>query len=189
MEASKFSKELQQIFEQLKKDGIDEIKTENLIRFFSDQAKGLDSANAIDIERYKAELQRWLEEHKNYHAHSVEMFRSVITAGQSALHTSFLMNGGSSVAMLTFISRLATNTPNKVQLFASSLTIFVIGVLVAALATGTTYLSQWFYAKNKACAKKTGLILNIAAILLGIGSYVVFAYGIREAFNVFRNFT
>ena len=189
MEASKFAKELRQTIEQLKADGIDEIKSENLIMYLSDAAKDLGSTDAMDMELYKAKLQKWVEEHKSSHAHSVEMFRSVIAAGQNALRTSFLMNGGSSVAMLAFIGHLATNAPSKVQLFASSLTIFVVGVLIAAVASGITYLSQWFYAGNKTWKEKTGFVLNIVAIILGVGSYVVFAYGISEAYDVFNNFT
>lgn len=189
MEASKFAKELQQTIEQLKADGIDEIKSENLIKYLSDAAKDLGSDNAMDIELYKAKLQKWVEEHKGSHARSVEMFRSVITAGQNALRTSFLMNGGSSVAMLAFIGHLATHSPSKVHLFAYSLAIFVTGVLVSVVASGTTYLSQWFYAGNKTWQEKTGFVLNIVAIILGIGSYVVFAYGISKAYDIFSTFT
>jgi hypothetical protein len=189
MEASVFAKELQLIIEQLKADGTNEIKSENLIRYLSDAVKDLDSDDSINIELYKANLQKWVEEHKSAHTHSVEMFRSVITAGQNALRTSFLMNGGSSVAMLAFIGHLTTKTPEKVHLFSTSLAIFVIGVLLSAVASGATYLGQWFYAGNKTWKGKTGFILNIVAILLAISSYFVFAYGIKEAFDVFSNFT
>jgi hypothetical protein len=87
-----------------------------------------------------------VEEHKNIHAHGVEMFRSVIQAGQNALRSAFLMNGGASVALLAFVGHLSSVAPKKVPMLAPSLATFVGGVLVAALASGVTYLSQWFYA-------------------------------------------
>ena len=189
MEASNFENELRKTLEQLKADGIDEIKLDNLIAYLSDASDDLQSKESINIELYKAQLQNWVEKHKNSHAYSVEMFRSVINAGQNALRTSFLMNGGSAVAMLAFIGHLATTAPEKVTLFSSSLAIFVVGVLIAAVASGATYLCQWFYAGGKSWAETTGFVLNIAAILLGIGSYVIFGYGINIAHDVFSKFT
>ena len=37
---------------------------------------------------------------------SLEMFRSVITTGQSALKATMLLNGGAAVAMLAFVGKL-----------------------------------------------------------------------------------
>lgn len=56
------------------------------------------------------------------------------------------MNGGASLALLTFVGHLSGTNPEKIPAIAASLTVFVGGVLVAALASGTTYLCQWFYA-------------------------------------------
>lgn len=117
------------------------------------------------------------------------MFRSVITSGQNALRTSFVMNGGSSVAMLAFIGHLATETPEKIPFFASSLTVFVIGVLIVAIASGTTYLSQWLYASKNERLIKIGGNLNVFSIVLGISSYVMYGFGIYKTYGVFSTFT
>jgi len=61
-------------------------------------------------------------------------------------------------------------------------------VLVAALASGVTYLSQWFYAGEPSWQKKTGFALNIAAILFGLGAYGVFGLGMWRAYRVFASF-
>lgn len=189
MEASKFAQELRHIIKQLKADGVEEIKSDNLIEYLSNAAKDLQSTEVMDVELHKANLQKSLEEHKASHAHSVEMFRTVITAGQNALRTSFLMNGGSSVAIFAFIGHLATDSPDKVHLFSTVLTTSLVGVLLSALASGMTYLTQWVYAHDTETNKKTGLILNIVAIVLAIGSYLVFVYVIFKAYGVFNNFT
>jgi hypothetical protein len=88
MEAKEFALELIRAIERLKSDGIEEIRSENLIKYLADAAKDFESLaaspSAADLELYKAKLQKWVEQHRNAHAHSVEMFRSVITAGQNA---------------------------------------------------------------------------------------------------------
>ncbi|MFA7585631.1 MAG: hypothetical protein WCY11_05455 [Novosphingobium sp.] len=189
MEAKNFVQDLRRNVEQLKAEGVEQIEVVNLLDYLESAERDLTSTEVLDVELYKAKLQTWVEDHKRSHNQSVEMFRSVITAGQNALRTAFLMNGGSAVAVLAFIGHLATNAESKVPLFAPSLAIFVTGVLVAAVASGVTYLSQWFYAADKAWAEKTGFVLNIAAIVLGISSYVVFAFGISEAYGVLAKFT
>jgi hypothetical protein len=142
---------LRGIVDDLKTKGVESIPSDNLIRYLDERLRDLSTSAAppseATIERYKAELLKWVEEHKNIHAQGIEMFRSVIQAGQSALRTAFLMNGGASVALLAFIGHLSSVAPQKVRLLAPSLVVFVSGVLVAALASGVTYLSQWFYAQ------------------------------------------
>nr|VFK46246.1 MAG: hypothetical protein BECKTC1821D_GA0114238_102915 [Candidatus Kentron sp. TC] len=188
MSTGKFISDIQETLEQLKAKGIDKVPLDNLIAYLSRAASDFESGEEVDKERYKAELQQWVEEYRNIHARSVEMMRATITTGQSALRAIFLMNGGSSVAMLAFISHLATNAPSKVHLFSMSLTIFIVGVLVSSIASGTTYLSTALYEYGEEWAGKAGSIISMATILLGIGSYVVFAYGIHEAYSVLSGF-
>lgn len=190
MNVNEFVATLKKDIEQIKEQGIENIRSEDLISYLSTFEGDLESQTEADLEFYRANLQKWVEDHKNIHAHSVEMFRSVITAGQNALRASFLMNGGASVATLAFIGHLATSSPEKVTLFSASLAIFVVGVLFSAVASGTTYLSQWFYGSGE--GKKlmvAGFILNVVSIVLGLSSYGIFAWGIYEAHEVFKNFT
>lgn len=189
MEAKQFALELKANIEQLSREGVEHISSENLIRYIDTAVHDLDGRTEFDIELYKANLQKWVEEHRNAHTHSVEMFKSVISAGQSALRTSFLMNGGASIALLTFIGHLATQAPVKVPLLANGLAIFVFGVLVSGITSGTTYLSQWFYAGGKPWKETTGFTLNILAIVFGLASYGIFSWGMYEAYSVFRGFT
>lgn len=191
MDAKDFAQELRNIVDDLKTKGVESIRSENLIKYLDEALRDLSTSerpSEATIERYKAELQKWVEEHKNIQAQGVEMFRSVIQAGQNALRTAFLMNGGASVALLAFVGHLSSVAPEKVPALAPSLAVFVGGVLVAALASGVTYLSQWFYAGEPSSQKKIGFALNIAAILLGLGAYGVFGFGMWRAYRVFASF-
>jgi hypothetical protein len=90
-----------------------------LIAYLDDISKSpAQSLTKAELEEYKANLQLPIEQNKNYHASQLEMFRSVITSGQNAIRTSFLMNGGASITILAFISHLAQFKPANVILFA-----------------------------------------------------------------------
>jgi hypothetical protein len=198
MDAKDFANEMRTLVDDLKTKGIDSIKSENLIKYLDERLRDFSAPTPVQSseathERYKADLQRWVEEHKNIHAYGLETFRSVIQAGQNALRTAFIMNGGAAVALLAFIGHLSSVAPERVSSLAPSLAAFVIGVLIAALASGTTYLSQWFFAhafnrENRPWLKTMGFILNFAAILFGLGAYVVFAYGMWLAYHVSVSF-
>lgn len=113
-----------------------------------------------DIEHYKAQLQLWVEAEKRNHSADLEMFRSVIQSGQNALKSSFLLNGGASVALLAFIGKLTEEQASRIPGFAYPLSVFVTGILSIALASGATYLSQWFYAAPEAWKQKQDFLLT-----------------------------
>lgn len=140
------------------------------------------------MEKYRADLQLHIEQNKNYHASQLEMFRSVITSGQNAIRSSFLLNGCASVALLAFIGHLSSVAPSKVSIFAGVLMPFVFGVLAMTVTSGFTYLSQWFYDSKSPKAQKLGFNLNVACILLGISSYVFFMWGMYRAYFAFTRF-
>jgi hypothetical protein len=192
MEAKEFALQLKLDIEELKKGGTESVTSDSLIQYLDERIRGFESSqtslSATDLERYRVTLQDWLEQRKSGHVHSVEMFKSVIAAGQSALKTSFLMNGGASLALLAFVGHLSSHNSGKIPLLAPSLAIFVAGVLVISLASGVTYLSQWFYADDQRWAERTGFALNVLAIVLGLASYCVFAWGVYKAYQVFASF-
>jgi cation transporter-like permease len=73
----------------------------------------------------------------------LEELRAVNAAGQSAIKSSMLVNGGAAVALLAFIGHLATDpqTIGAVPNFAVPLTSFVVGVWLGGLSAGFTYLT------------------------------------------------
>ncbi|SMF96598.1 hypothetical protein SAMN02949497_4004 [Methylomagnum ishizawai] len=185
MNAKEFAQKLKQQIEVLKNDGIESIGTDNLIIYL---AEYIESSADADIELQKANLQKWVEEHKFAYSERIELFKSVINSGQASLRTAFLMNGGATVALLTFIGHLSTSekVSIKIPLLANSLTTFVFGIFIAALATGAVYLSELkFYSAHR----KVGLILNKLAISLGLISYLIFMAGTCMAYNFFLHFS
>jgi hypothetical protein len=186
MDAKDFARDLRAAVTDLRAKGVESIQSENLIKYLDDTLPNLDTPSAeMSLERYKAELQKWIEEHRNVHAQSVEVFRSVIQAGQNALRTAFVMNGGASVALLAFAAHLVSIHSLRVPAIAPSLAVFVVGVLIAALASGATYLCQWFYADGW---RRAGFVCNLVAIFLGLAAYVSFAVGMWRAYRVLATF-
>ena len=116
------------------------------------------------------------------------MFRSVITSGQGAIKSSFLLNGGAAVALLAFISHLAQFQPIQVPMFAACLLPFSLGVMAIAVTSGFTYLSQWFYSSLYPGARKAGFVINILCILLGLSSYAMFAWGLFSTYSQFLSY-
>lgn len=165
------------------------IASDNLIAYLDDViASPSEDITEAQLEHYKAQLQVWVEENKRGHASDLEMFKSVITSGQNALRTAFLLNGGAAVAILAFLGKLSDHHTDKIPLFASSLIIFVSGVLAIAIASGFTYLSQWIYAESGKWQYSTGLTFNILAIILGLSSYGLFIWAMYRAYYAFLFF-
>jgi len=101
-----------------------------------------EDVDPVKLEQIRAQLQANVEDRKAQQSSALEMFRSVITAGQNAIKTSLLMNGGATIALLAFLGKLTTENPDKLSVFSTSLMIFTFGVFVTGLVSGFTYLSQ-----------------------------------------------
>lgn len=191
MNEKRFAAQLKATIQEIKAKGTAAIYCDNLIAYL-DEVENSPSAepSPADLELYKAQLQLEVERNKNKHASDLEMFKSVILAGQNAIRSSFFLNGGAAVALLAFISKMTETHTDKVALFADCLVPFVLGVLAITITSGLTYLSQWFYADDDQAWKiNTGLALNITAILSGLSSYGLFILGMCKAYYGFQAFT
>lgn len=121
------------------------------------------------LEKYKAELQMWLEQYK-----------SGIESGKNAIRMAFLINSGTSLAILTFIGTIFNS--NKVfasQLF-ENLIFFISAILLLGISSGIVYFNHISIVFDK---KKTSLWLEIFTIILVASSYVLFAYGVYEIYE------
>lgn len=167
-----------------KAQGSDQISVDALVQYL-DSVPTSATPSAIEIEQYKAQLSAWVEGQKSGHSLDLEMFKSVIAAGQGAIKTIFAMNSGAAVALLAFTSHLARFQPDQVPTFAWTLMPFTTGVFLAGLISGTTYLSQWLYGGGW---EKSGFVLNIAAIVLGLAAYGAFVWGMCSAIDVFLHY-
>lgn len=189
MSVKQFAIELRQTIEKLNADGVDAIKSSNLIAYLDEVVKSPNpETDPANLERYRAELQLWVEENKKLHSWDLEGFKSVISAGQNALKTAFLMNGGATVAMLAFVGKLSEDHVAKIPVFSTAMVCFVIGVLLVTISSGATYLSQWFYFKPEKWQQTAGFWLNMVAILCGLSSYVLFVAGTMKSYKAFVAF-
>jgi hypothetical protein len=185
MNAKQFAAQMKTMIEDIKSKGTAAIYCDNIIAYLNEvQNSPEPDPTPLDFERYKADLQNWIETKKYEYEGSLEMFRSVITSGQGAIKSSFLLNGGAAVALLAFIAHLAEYNAGKVPELAACLLPFAFGVLSIVVTSGSTYLSQWSFASHRDGAKKAGFALNILCILLGIASYVLFTYGLMATYRV-----
>ena len=131
-----------------------------------------------DQEQRKMEHAGTLAQYDAENAQDRELFKAVITAGQSALKSAILINGGAAVALLAVIGG-TLNTMHEKALMAwllVSVILLVLGVLVAAIAAGLTYLAQRVY-HLKDDNNRSGDAINNAVITLVVISYVLFAIG------------
>lgn len=189
MSVQEFAAQLRDEMRILQEQGTAAIYCENLINYLQgvvDSPPGTpDSARLAQLQ---AQLQHQIELSKSQHESNLEMFRSVISAGQNAIRSSFLLNGGTAVALLAFIGHLATSKPEMVATFAGVLHPFAFGVLAITVTSGFTYLSQWLYASEKQAAQRIGFGLNLLTIGLGLSSYGASLWGMKEAANAFAAF-
>lgn len=189
MSAKQFATQLKETIQGIKENGTAAIYCDNLITYLDEVINSpSQTLTEGELEKYKADLQLHIEQNKYYHTSQLEMFRSIITSGQNAIRSSFLMNGSASVALLAFIGHLAAIKPDSIEVFADALVPFVLGVLAITLTSGFTYLSQWLYGSTSPTVKKWGFGFNVTCIVLGISSYVCFVWGMWNAYCAFINF-
>lgn len=140
--------------------------------------------NNQELEQWKAQHQSNLAQYAAENALNQEMFKSVILAGQTALKSCVIMNGGAAVALLAFIGSVWNKSTDieVLKLLLISMILYVAGVLCGVVASGLTYLGQTKYAEQK---MKSGNIIRGITISIVIISYLVFLAGSVLAFCAF----
>ncbi len=186
MSAKQFAAQLKKIIEDLKANGTAAIYCDNLIAYLNEVVKSpAPVVSDAELEKYKAELQAWVEQQRGLYTSRIEMFKSVIVSGQNAIKSAFLLNGGAAIALLAFIGKLTDSNKAVIPEFALALTIFVVGVLSVTITSGFAYFSQWFYGGNTIWKIKTGFVFNIASIVSGLSSCGFFIWGMCKAYSAF----
>ncbi|WP_300181642.1 hypothetical protein [uncultured Aliivibrio sp.] len=151
----------------------------------AEQSKEIDKLQHSKIlAEFEAENSRSIAYSQNATAHSLEMFKSVITAGQAALKASMIINGGAAAALLAFTGKI-WNEGSSIAVtsaLSQSILLFCFGVLAAAFASGTTYISQYCFA-NKYI--KSGSAINGVSIISVFGSFALFCYSSINAASSF----
>ncbi len=114
----------------------------------------------------------------------IEEFKSVISLAQTALKIPILINGGAAIAILALIGNTWSKNSLSTDL-AKSLLFFSFGVLLAAIGTGVSYLTQYrFLQKNEDTITHIFRYLVIACIII---SYILFMAGSYWSYYTFSN--
>jgi len=178
----------------LQEKGVQYVSIEHLNEFISEIEKALEfpakkiTTMEADVEKYKAAAARVLSIQSQEFERNMEVFRSCIMAGQSALKSIILINGGASVAVLSFMGVVVgkAEAPQAISFLSFSLLLFAIGVFFASVASGFTYLAQVSHA-DKAVRNEAGFSFwNWAAVSCAILGCLSFFAGVLVSFNGLR---
>lgn len=197
MKASEAIQQIQADVAGVKASGAQQILVANLEAYLAtalQNAQAVESsvASAEQIAQYERDLDVWKARLPADTSHQLEMFKSVIEAGQTALRSAIVINAGAAAALLAF----AGNAITKGQSLAGDpllsriglgLMWFVAGMGCAGVATGVRYLAQSAY---KACqfkperryVKATADTLNWASIIVAAVSFAAFFAGGYSAY-------
>lgn len=136
------------------------------------------------IRKFEHDMKVWEVNAPLENASKLKMFESVIEAGQTALKSATLINGGAAVSLLAFLGNLLTKEPPigttfPIHALSQAMLIFFLGVGFSGTATAVRYFSQAAYARKKNCQ---GDYIKWVAITLAILSFGAFFYGGVEAY-------
>jgi hypothetical protein len=166
--------------DKLLKNGYEFVHTRTLIAAICAQEK-----NAPQASQYvELENKTRIADADRQNASNLEVFKSVLELSKTALTTAILVNGGAAVSLLAFIANISGKSSGSIDTtaVAGALMWFVAGVLLSALATGTSYLTQSGYATAHFSGNKTSVrwtnvgkwasigLVAIAYLLFGIGA-------------------
>src|SRR3954452_10280363 len=102
----------------------------------------------------------------------LKKYETVVSSGQSALRALLTMNGGATIAFLTFIGHLwdkGTLTSASVHPFVGALKLFIWGTFFAVLGYGLIFLTNCFsYIAHKKWAKLVSNAIFFFTVLSGI---------------------
>jgi hypothetical protein len=131
-----------------------------------------------------------LAAYNNKHAFNVRLFEAVITFSQLTLKSAFLLNGGASIAILTFLGHDQWKYL-RVPL-ANALLLFVTGVFMSALSTASTYFTQSAYAEHNRRIGNywrwvTVVLLAVAYLAFGIASWRCYIAFTRNSSGILKH--
>lgn len=120
-----------------------------------------------------------------------EQFKSVMDISAIALRSAMVVNGAAALSLLTFMGN--SKLGNQMPFFVCALQYYVIGVALAAFATGTSYCAQYRYLhelkkhKYSKPVKPIGRYFTYLSILLVFSSFLMFVLGGFSASQGFSN--
>jgi hypothetical protein len=119
----------------------------------------------------------------------IKKYDTVVSSGQSALNALLTMNGGATLAFLTFIGHLwdkDTLPRDSVDLLVGALQFFIYGTFLAVLAYGTIFLTNCL---SSVKWKKTSEWMFGFTVLSGFASAACFLAACGRAVGGFESVT
>ena len=181
MEGNEILGSIREAVHDAKQKGLHQVTIESLEGLLSILEKG----QVTGRKPSEVDLTSTLAEYNASRAIELETMKLVGMAGQNALKSLMLINGGAAVALLAFLSHIWDKTPvaGSIRGLTEALLFFVAGVLLSSIASGTTYLTGIFQQLEWL---KIGNGIHYLTIILVIAAYVVFGFGGYEAYVAIR---
>ncbi len=205
-----FINDLRSAIGHAKANGQDSILIENLNAYLDENekiAKNLKGLSEIEENNEREVAQRNFENEikvaQIQSVASLELFKSVVEAGLTALKSAIIINGAAAVALLAFIGGIINTAENRASIsgIGEALLIFTTGVGLAGLATGLRYINQWLFHDSfdkkitrktveiKECRlEKIGNYLRKLLVFIGISSFVMFFWGGWKSYTALTKF-
>lgn len=157
MKASEALKQVLDAVIEAEKGGAKDISIENLKVYLGHIAAVVEqdehqATTAVSEEQVSRQFEVWKAQLSADSAMNVELFKATTEAGQTALRSAIVINGGAAVTVLAFAGNAITKgqiLPGAPLLTAigTALLWFMLGVGGAGVASGFRYLSQFAYSQ------------------------------------------
>jgi len=175
------------------------VQVDALNRYLDNWEKSSVATQTQTDAQHSRQLEQWKAQLAASSATSIEMFKAVIEAGQTALKSSIVVNGGAAAALLALLAEgLKSNGVGQWSSLLSPLgtawLMFMLGLGSAGSATAFRYLSQALYSNALILGERTdgkwyrfgNWVRNIAATL-GFLSYGLFFTGAVKIYLVMQS--
>jgi hypothetical protein len=160
--------------------------------------------------RYELGQEHALRAHDQYYKFIDQLNEAAVKSGELTFRSTLIINGGAAVALLAFISGLASSgklQPTSLASFSVGLMWFACGVVASAFGIGVSYLVNFFqsnamcskelnwdhpYIKDTSssmhwmCARNVALLVAISAALAAIGFFVWGMLDIRNSIQTLK---
>jgi hypothetical protein len=198
MKASEALKQVLDAVLEAEKGGAKDLSIENLKVYLGHIATVVEqdehqATTAASEEQVSRQFEVWKAQLSADSAMNVELFKAAMEAGQTALRSAIVINGGAAVTVLAFAGNAITKgqvIPGAPLLTAigAALLWFMVGVGGAGVASGFRYLSQFAYSHSNLGRGnrwwwRSGTVFNLISIALGVGSFAVFFVGGVAAYH------
>jgi hypothetical protein len=112
-------------------------------------------------------------------------YETVVSSGQFALRALLTINGGATIAFLTFIGHLWDSkmlSPESVHLF-DALRLFIWGTFFAVLACGTIFLANGASSYERHKVSDSLIVITVLSGFASLGFFMVASLGSVAAFQ------